>query len=234
MGSRNSNSVNQKKRRGRKRKKALIIFAVIAAVAGMLFGVTYKVFEADTIEFGDYVNLLYFRIFGQKDTKIPFIQKYDVETDWPDRLYVTVYEKAIVGYVRYMGCNMYFDKDGIVVESSTDLYENVPQIDGLKFDSIVINTKLDVGNADIYNTILDLIQSFDKYDIDVDKVYFDASYNITLYMGDVKVSLGSSKDFTDRLFELKQLSSRFGTLKGTLYLDDYNGDESSIIFKREK
>lgn len=77
-------------------------------------------------------------------------------------------------------------------------------------------------------------QSFDKYDIDVDKVYFDASYNITLYMGDVKVSLGSSKDFTDRLFELKQLSSRFGTLKGTLYLDDYNGDESSIIFKREK
>ena len=45
MGSRNSNSVNQKKRRGRKRKKALIIFAVIAAVAGMLFGVTYKVFE---------------------------------------------------------------------------------------------------------------------------------------------------------------------------------------------
>ena len=41
MGSRNSNSVNQKKRRGRKRKKALIIFAVIAAVAGMLFGVTY-------------------------------------------------------------------------------------------------------------------------------------------------------------------------------------------------
>ena len=111
---------------------------------------------------------------------------------------------------------------------------HVPQIDGLKFDSIVINTKLDVGNADIYNTILDLIQSFDKYDIDVDKVYFDASYNITLYMGDVKVSLGSSKDFTDRLFELKQLSSRFGTLKGTLYLDDYNGDESSIIFKREK
>ena len=204
MGSRNSNSVNQKKRRGRKRKKALIIFAVIAAVAGMLFGVTYKVFEADTIEFVGSTH------------------------------YLTVYEKAIVGYVRYMGCNMYFDKDGIVVESSTDLYENVPQIDGLKFDSIVINTKLDVGNADIYNTILDLIQSFDKYDIDVDKVYFDASYNITLYMGDVKVSLGSSKDFTDRLFELKQLSSRFGTLKGTLYLDDYNGDESSIIFKSEK
>lgn len=38
MGSKNRNSVNQKKRRGRKRKKVLIIFAVIAAVAGTLFG----------------------------------------------------------------------------------------------------------------------------------------------------------------------------------------------------
>lgn len=182
----------------------------------------------------EHPNALIYTLFGKKNKNIPFIQKYDVEVTWPNKMNVAVYEKAIVGYISYMGCNMYFDKDGIVVESSTDLYENVPQIDGLKFDSIVINTKLDVGNADIYNTILDLIQSFDKYDIDVDKVYFDASYNITLYMGDVKVSLGSSKDFTDRLFELKQLSSRFGTLKGTLYLDDYNGDESSIIFKREK
>ena len=171
--------------------------------------------------------------FTAKEEILEFL-KYDVETDWPDKLYVTIYEKAIVGYVKYMGCNMYFDKDGIVVESSTDVYENVPEIDGLKFDSIVINNKLDVGNSEIYNTILDLTQSFDKYDINVDKVYFDSSYNITLYMGDVKVSLGNSKDFTDRLFELKQLSARFGTLKGTLYLDEYNGDESSIIFKREK
>ena len=235
----------------KKRKKALIIIIIFFALAGTAAGVTYKVFEAETIEFvgsvhysddelkkyifgSRYVNVLYYKMFGKKDNKIPFIQKYDVETDWPDKLYVTIYEKAIVGYVKYMGCNMYFDKDGIVVESSTDVYENVPEIDGLKFDSIVINNKLDVGNSEIYNTILDLTQSFDKYDINVDKVYFDSSYNITLYMGDVKVSLGNSKDFTDRLFELKQLSSRFGTLKGTLYLDEYNGDESSIIFKREK
>ena len=235
----------------KKRKKALIMIIIFFALAGTAAGGTYKVFEAETIEFVGsvhysddelkkyifgrrYVNVLYYKMFGKKDNKIPFIQKYDVETDWPDKLYVTIYEKAIVGYVKYMGCNMYFDKDGIVVESSTDVYENVPEIDGLKFDSIVINNKLDVGNSEIYNTILDLTQSFDKYDINVDKVYFDSSYNITLYMGDVKVSLGNSKDFTDRLFELKQLSARFGTLKGTLYLDEYNGDESSIIFKREK
>ena len=251
MGSRNSNSVNQKKRRGKKRKKALIIFAVIAAVAGMLFGVTYKVFEADTIEFvgsthysdeelkkyifgGDYVNLLYFRIFGQKDTKIPFIQKYDVETDWPDRLYVTVYEKAIVGYVRYMGCNMYFDKDGIVVESSTETFEKVPEIIGLKFNSIVLDSKLEVGDDEVFRHILDLTQSFDKYNLDVSKVYFDSSDNVILYIDEVKVYLGKSDDYTDKLFELKQMETKFAGLKGSLYMQDYTKDSSSIIFKKDE
>lgn len=59
----------------------------------------YKVFEAETIEFvgsvhysddelkkyifgSRYVNVLYYKMFGKKDNKIPFIQKYDVETDW--------------------------------------------------------------------------------------------------------------------------------------------------------
>ena len=92
----------------------------------------------------------------------------------------------------------------------------------------------EIGEKAAEENVDELTQSFDKYDIQVDKVYFDSSFNIMLYMGDVKVSLGSSKDFTDRLFELKQLSAKFGSLKGTLYLDNYNGDESSIIFKREK
>ena len=50
MGSKNSKNVSQKKRRGRRRKKVLIIIAVIAVAAGTLFGVTYKEFEADSIE----------------------------------------------------------------------------------------------------------------------------------------------------------------------------------------
>ena len=249
MGSRNSNSVNQKKRRGRKRKKALIIFAVIAAVAGMLFGVTYKVFEADTIEFvgsthysdeelkkyifgGDYVNLLYFRIFGQKDTKIPFIQKYDVEVQWPDKINVIVYEKPIIGYISYMGCYMYFDRDGIVVESSSEKYSGVPEIAGLSFKSIVLDSKLEVGSDNVFSRILEITQAFDKYDLDVDKVYFDSSYNVTLYVGDVKVILGSSEECMDKLYTLKQMYNKLTGLKGTLYMDNYDGNSSSIIFKK--
>lgn len=233
------------------KKKIFIILALIIAVVIIAAGVMYKVFHANKIVFiggnhytdeelteyifgSDNVNTIVFKLFGEKDKNIPFIQRYDVEIKWPDRIDITIYEKPIVGYVKYMGCYMYFDRDGTVVESSTHIYEGVPEIDGLKFDSIVLDSKLDVGNTAIFNVILDLTQSFDKYDINVDKVFFDKEYNVFLYMGKVKVSLGQGRDFTDKLFELKQMSPRFGSLKGTLYLDEYNGDANSIIFKQDK
>ena len=235
-----------------KKKKLIgIIAGVVIIVLVAAFFVIQYVFKVVEIEyvggthysdeelteylFGkDDVNMLFFKLFGNKDVDVAFIEQYDIEYNWPNKLYVTVYEKAIVGYISYMGCNMYFDKDGIVVESSLEEYENVPEIDGLKFDSIVLGKKLEVGSTDVFDVVLDLTQSFDKYKIDVDKVYFDSSFNVYLYIGDVRVSLGQGSDFTDKLSELEQLSAKFGSLKGTLYLDEYNGDKSSIIFKKEK
>ena len=72
--------------------------------------------EMNNYIFGtDTPNAVVYNIFGKKNKQIPFIQKYEVETIWPDKMNVTIYEKAVVGYINYMGCNMYFDKDGIVV-----------------------------------------------------------------------------------------------------------------------
>ena len=175
----------------------------------------------------DKPNVLLYKLFGNKKKTIPFIQKYDVEIQWPKKMYITVYEKSVIGYIRYMGCNMFFDKDGIVVESSTEII-------GLKFNSIVLGSKLDVGDDDIFRQILDLTQSFDKYDLDVSKVYFDSSDNLILYIEEVKVYLGNSDDYTDKLFELKQMETKFSGLKGTLYMQDYTKDSNAIIFKKDE
>ena len=156
----------------------------------------------------EHPNALIYTLFGKKNKNIPFIQKYDVEVTWPNKMNVAVYEKAIVGYISYMGCNMYFDKDGIVVESSSENYEDVPQITGLDFKSIVLDAKLEVGNDAVFSQILELTQAFDKYQLGVKKVYFDSSYNVSLYMGNVKVMLGSAADCNDKLYALKQVSEK--------------------------
>ena len=55
-----------------------------------------------------------------------------------------------------------------------------------------------------------------------------------MYIDEVKVYLGKSDDYTDKLFELKQMKTKFAGLKGSLYMQDYTKDSSSIIFKKDE
>jgi cell division protein FtsQ len=52
-------------------------------------------------------------------------------------------------------------------------------------------------------------------------------------MGEVRVLLGSSSDYTEKLYILSQLYDKIPATKGVLNMENYNGDESSIIFKKE-
>lgn len=243
--------------RAKKKKKIKVwtyirwTLAVIVILAAAFAFASFFIFKAEDVEYSggehytkeelnslifgtDTPNVLHYSIVGEKDKKIPFIEKYDVDIKWPDKISVTVYEKSIVGYISYMGCNMFFDREGMVVESSLEHYENVPEIYGLKFDSIVLNNKLEIGNEEVFDKILDLTQAFDKYKLDINKIVFKSNFDVVLNMGDVKVLLGNPQDFTERLYVLKQLSSEFEGLKGTLHLEEYDGTESSIIFTKEK
>ena len=59
---------------------------------------------------------------------IPFVQKMDVDIISPDTIRINVYEKAIAGYISYLNRYMYFDRDGIVVESSSEPSDTVPLV----------------------------------------------------------------------------------------------------------
>lgn len=80
-------------------------------------------------------------------------------------IHVDVYEKTLAGCVNYLGSYLYFDKDGIVVESDAKLTEGVPEIKGLHFDHIVMHEQLPVENPEIFKEILKVTQLFGKYEI---------------------------------------------------------------------
>ena len=125
-------------------------------------------------------NMLFARLkdrFG-KNKEIPFVAGYTLEFTGGDTVTVTVYEKSIIGYVDYMGSHIYFDKDGTVVESSSRLlWDGIPLITGLDFDSIVLYRPLPVENENAFTQILNLTQLVGKHGILVDKIYFDAQIN---------------------------------------------------------
>lgn len=181
------------------------------------------------------VNTLIYYFFTSKSDKavIPFVQDYEVSVDWPNKLKITVYEKSIIGYIRYMGYNLYFDKDGIVVDSSKDVLEGVPEVVGMDYKNVVLHSKLEVEDDRVFGILLELVQLCQKYSLDVDKVFFDHNYDVVMYVGDIKIMLGNSSTITEKIYEVSQMMPQMQGLSGTLHMENFNEDTSSIIFKKD-
>ena len=178
-------------------------------------------------------NSLYLSLKYKKkgiDT-IPFIQKMDVRILAPDTIKITVYEKALAGYIEYLGRYMYFDKDGIIVESSQQRTAGIPQVTGLKFGYVIMHEKLPVENPEIFADILDITQLLNKYDIQADKIQFDRSMQKTLYFGEARVSLGTNDNIGEKIMKLKAILPELSGKKGLLRMDNYSEEVQNITFE---
>lgn len=165
---------------------------------------------------------------------IPFVDVMDVTILAPDTVRITVYEKVLTGYVRYLGTYLYFDKDGYVVESSSVKTAGVPQITGLNFDHMMVGEPLPVENPEVFESILNITKLLDKYDLDAEKIFFRASGDITVYFGDVKVALGNdSATLEDKLMLLPGLLPSLEGKSGTLQMETYVEDRGRYIFQPE-
>lgn len=139
-----------------------------------------------------------------------------------------MYEKNIVGYVHYLGKNVYFDKDGIVVESSDQEIEGVPLIKGLTFDRLTMHQALNVKDASIFGTILNITQLLDKYGLKPDEIRFGNNLELYLSMKDVTVNLGTGDHLDEKISRLKKLEPDLEDKSGTLHMENYT-DESTHI-----
>ena len=172
----------------------------------------------------------YYKDRFEPHLKIPFVADYDMIFRSPLRGEIMVYEKSIVGYVSYMNSYMYFDKDGIIVESTSSKLEGIPEISGLEFGQIALNEPLPVPNEKIFSEILNLTQVLSIYELDVDQISYDDKGQAFLLLGDVRVALGSSDNMNGKISELRDMLPQLEGLKGTLYLDTYDEMDSDAMY----
>ncbi len=164
---------------------------------------------------------------------VPFVEKMDVNILSPDTIRISVYEKALAGYVEYLGRYMYFDRDGIVVESSEERTSGIPQVTGLKFDYVVLNDYLPVENDEIFKRILDITQLLNKYELMADKIFFDSTYELTLFFDGIRVTLGADSDIDQKIIHLKNILPNLEGKKGTLRMENYTEDTKNITFLQD-
>lgn len=178
---------------------------------------------------------LYFKYSRKAIEDVPFIERMDVKILSPSSISITVYEKSIAGCVEYLDRYIYFDREGIVVESSSLRQNDLPYVTGLNFDYVIMYEPLPVENPEIFKSILNITQLLSKYEIRSDQIYFDSDNNITLFFGKAKVKLGSFDNIDEKMIRLQGIAPKMEGLDGTLYMDDYteNSDNDYITFQRD-
>lgn len=162
---------------------------------------------------------------------IPFIESMDVEVLGSNRIRIMVYEKTLAGCVGYLGNYMYFDREGIVVESSSEATRGVPEITGLHFESVRLYEKLPVEEDSIFKEILNLTQLLEKYGIVADKIYFDSEMQVTLYFGQARVRLGGSDKIDEKIMQLGAMVSSIEGKSGVLDMTDFNENTKRLTFE---
>ncbi len=179
-------------------------------------------------------NSLYLSLkYRNREIKnIPFIETMSVKVVSPDTITIMVYEKSVAGYVEYMGRYMYFDREGIVVESSETRTQGVPQVTGVKFDHVVLYEPLPVENDSIFQQILSITQMLSKYDISTDKIYFNESFEITLYFDRVRVRLGTG-NLEEKIMRLQLILPSLQGKSGVLKMESYSDDRKNITFEKD-
>lgn len=165
---------------------------------------------------------------------IPFVEDYKIVFRSPVNVEIITYEKSVVGYVSYMNSLMYFDKDGIIVESTNEKLEGIPMITGLRFGHIVLHKPLPVEDVRIFDEILNLTQVLEMYDIKADRIDYNSQKEATLTVDNLKVELGGNAQINGKISELRDILNTYTELSGTLYLDTYDETNSNPSYRFEQ
>ena len=215
----------------RRGKKHIWITAAALLVAAAFF-VGLSLLQINTIHVSGNRQYTAERVRPHKS--IPFVQDYKLVFRSPSDVEVIVYEKSVVGYVSYMNSRMYFDKDGIIVESTSETLPGVPKIAGLSFGHIVLHQPLPVEDISVFNEILNLTQVLSVNEIAVDEIRFNKEKEATLQIRSLKVELGSNSEMNGKLSELTDILRDYPDLSGTLYLDSYDESNANPMYRFDK
>ena len=245
--------IKEKRRKARKRKKiaiALLIILLLLAAAALVVIKVFRVvkvevegnelYDAKVIEKAvlndkySWNSLYVFLKYRFVDTKkVPFVDTMEITLKDPQTLHIKVYEKGIMGYLYISSIdeNAYFDKDGLVVETSSKVINGTPQIIGIDCDKVVLYEKLPIGNAKL-REILTLTQALKRNSLIPDSITYGVANEPLLAYGKIKVEMGSLELLTQKVERLAKIKPSLEGMDGTLHLENWTEETTNIVFDK--
>lgn len=162
---------------------------------------------------------------------IPFVEKFDVTQVNRNTIAVSVKEMEAVGCIPYLDCYVYFDREGMMIESSVERDEKIPYFDGISVDYVVKGEVLPIKGKTVLNTAVSLARIFEKNESIPDHIIFDENYQITLQYGDIQVELGQDQYLEEKMEKVIAILPLIQGKKGILHLENISESMQNVTFE---
>ena len=164
---------------------------------------------------------------------VPFVEGFYITRLSHNSICISVREKKAVGCIPYLDSYIYFDRNGIFIESSHTRDELVPFFDGIEVSHVIEGEKLPIKGNSVLTTAVALATIFQKNDAIPDHIEFDTSYQITLTYGDIRVMLGKDEYLEDKMTRVSAILPKLSGKKGILHLENVNDNSKTITFEQD-
>lgn len=173
---------------------------------------------------------IYDKIFGINT--LPFVEEIEAEYHGPRSLTLHVYDKKISGCINYLGQYVYFDKDGIVLQTLSEHKEGIPVVTGINFGNFTVGKPFQVEDDTVFDSIMNVSQQIGHYGMEVEKIKITDGA-IRLVIGSLKVDLGKKERYDDAMAELagvlETAQKEKIPLNGTINMENYQTGDRIIV-----
>ncbi|EET60068.1 hypothetical protein BRYFOR_07919 [Marvinbryantia formatexigens DSM 14469] len=162
--------------------------------------------------------------------ELPFLSAVEISMIEPWHVQIRVYEKTIAGYLMFSGSRVYFDTDGNVVEISGEEREGVPPVSGISIGQPVVGEALPVADGGFLDDIVANARALHQSGLTPDEIHYDDQQELILYFGESRVLLGDTSYMEEKLEELSAIYPQMEGMSGTLHMENYTPDITSVRF----
>lgn len=248
MGLRGEGTGEKMNRRNKRRKRIVrLAFAALVVAAVLIIVFLFRIRDIDIYgntrhASGEIAsglsydvltkNTLYF-LWKYKDGEIPdsmpYLNTLHVQMKSPFHVEVQVTEKDLVAYID-KGEYVYFDKDGIILEISDEIYDGIPIVTGASTEEPVLYQKLPTQSSAQLRTILSLTQLLAYHSLQAKEIRFGENMEMTVFIDNVEVRLGQDEYLEEKIANLNKIMPNLAGKTGTLHLESFTGRSETVSF----
>lgn len=181
-------------------------------------------------------NPIYFYIrnkfFEKKSMK--YVSDYDIEWKSPFSIAINISEKPSIAFYKKELKNIYFDKDGIINEVSSERLNDVIEVSGVEFFNSEMGERVDLKDKKMLMAILNITSALKDSNLPVRFLEINKDDEITVFVGGITVVLGDVENMEIKLGRLNDIYKEVQNLSGVLYLSNARENmlDEHYIFKK--